>query len=212
MLYDDITFFLIAFHRIINVDTRLGIIPLFKQYPGIRIKKSSIIRFGFYRLITHFLGLVKITPFYRQIVSIIIQSTYIGRIVNQRGIVCIVCICHLLFGMINITHDRIEIRQDLFFTVRCSILQSFPADGKRLIMTLRLVIGNSQIKIELKRIGSCFDTRFADFYHLVKITLLYGYLQKHQTGSLISGIDLNNPFQHRYGSFLQIFSPKILRI
>ena len=57
MLYDDITFFLIAFHRIIDVDTRLGVIPLFKQYPGIRIKKSSIIRFGFYRLIAHFLGL-----------------------------------------------------------------------------------------------------------------------------------------------------------
>ena len=159
MLYNNGTFASIILHSLVNVDFCFYIFTFLKKYPSISIQIRTIGGFGLYGTVTHFFRFIQVLTLYRQVIGIIIQGSYIVFLINQSGIVCGICLhIHLLY-MIKISHNGIEIRNDILITFICYLVHSFFKNLQCLVCFLFLMIGQSHIIVEFQYIRSIFQSR-----------------------------------------------------
>ena len=105
MFHHHRTLVTLVLHGLININTGFSILSFFKKYPRICVEISSVCRLSLDSAITHFLRFIQVLAFYRQIISIIIESTDI----NQSRIISSVCLDIHFLDMIQISHNGIEI-------------------------------------------------------------------------------------------------------
>ena len=103
MFHNHLTAVSSVLHGLFDINTSFGIAFLLKQNPGVSIQISRILRFCLYGLVTHFLGFIQIGPFYRQIVSIVVERTDVVRIINQRRIIGCISFCFHFLRMVQIS-------------------------------------------------------------------------------------------------------------
>ena len=109
MFHHHRTLVTLVLHGLININTGFSILSFFKKYPRICVEISSVCRLSLDSAITHFLRFIQVLAFYRQIISIIIESTDIILFINQSRIISSVCLDIHFLDMIQISHNGIEI-------------------------------------------------------------------------------------------------------
>ena len=62
------------FEGLVNIDTRLLIATVLVENPSIGVEISRVLRLGIYRLFAHSFGLVEITTFKAEKISVIIEA------------------------------------------------------------------------------------------------------------------------------------------
>ena len=156
---------------LINVDTSFHILTFLEQDPSISIQIGIIGRFCLNGLIAHLLCLIQVFPFYRQVISIIVQCTNIVWFIHQSRIVGSISLSIHLFDVIQIAHDGIEIRSHVLVTIRSYLSDTFLKYLQSLIMLFLLVMGYPPIVIELQCFGHIFHSRCTQTNHLIQIFL-----------------------------------------
>ena len=87
--------------------------------------------------------------------------------------------------MIDISQNRIEVGYDILVALFIHLLHSFLENFQRLVCLILLIMGQSQVIIELHRIGIILQSRSRHLDHFIQIIVTDGVSQQLQTGRFV---------------------------
>ena len=198
MIYQFRTFSRIVSQRILDIDFRQRIIALYKEYPGISIEISRVVRFQFHRQRTHPFRLFQVFLFQREEIGVVVEDDYILIIVFQSVIIGFISFRHILNLIVDIADLPVEIRLQAHVCFRDNI-QSCPVSVERILVFLLLEISDSEVEIIFRSIREEFLAAGADTDHFRNILRFQRQIQELLPSCGIRRLHLGNQLELETG-------------